>query len=609
MADCANPLYAQWLSELIEEPRIANGKALFTYRRALKAIKECKTVIQHASEAEDLNGIGKNICKALEERHNQYCVDNGLPLPKKQKKRNRALATADDNVFPTEEPAEQPVKKKRTQKQYVPKHRSGAYALLIALSENRKDGEKGLTKAELQARAQPFCDASMTLPEDNSKRHTAWNSIKTLEEKEYVCKRGHPVKKYALTDEGWAAAEQIRMGEGFRNSIVETGSITSKAPSKAQPATTNSATTGKSGSNLTVVDIGSESESEQDEVQAQHRTPLRKLIPIKDSGPSATKLDSAISTNSKPIILKPGTFEVKLLLDNREIQGKKNRDYIAEELAKLDIDVEKRALPLGDVLWIAKIKEGHKHAFRAQNHNDDEEGSDEIMLEHIIERKRLDDLISSLKDGRFHEQKFRLKRSGIRNVIYLIEAFTLTAERAEFWEQGIESALAQMQVVDDIFVKQTAKTDESIKYLARMHKTIKHSYEKKELHILPSMSLDVTTHHKTLKTLREQSPTDAFGVTFSAFCSLCDKSDSLTLRDLYLKMLMCMRGVTGDKAREIQKIWPTPNDFVKAYRNLGDNQVAKNRMISDKLGKEIARKQIGPTLSTNIALIWGVTGV
>lgn len=609
MADCVNPLYAQWLSEMIEEPRIANGKAAFTYRRALKAIKECSIVLQHASEAEELNGIGKNICKALEDRHKQYCIDNGLPLPKKQKKRNRNVTEATESTEPPQESIEQPAKKKRTQKQYVPKHRSGAYALLMALSENRKDGEKGLTKAELQARGQPFCDANMYLAEDNTKYHTAWDSMKTLTTKEYVYQWGHPVKRYALTDEGWAAADQIRMGEGTRNSIVEVEAPNPKSmePSaQAKSANASSVRAIKATSSLNVVSIDSDSDSNSEGDSAPHKTPLRKLIPIKDSGLSATRRDTDRLATSKPIVLQPGTFDVKLLLDNREIQAKKNRDYIAEELVKLDVDVEKRALPLGDVLWIAKLKPAYAAAFRAQNVNDDDEGSDEIVLEHIIERKRLDDLISSLKDGRFHEQKFRLKRSGMRNIIYLIETITLAAERQEFWQQSIESALAQMQVVDDIFVKQTAKTDESIKYLARMHESLQRSYEKKELHVLPSMSLDIATHHKTLKAMREKS-TDSHCVTFSAFCSLCDKSDSLTLRDLYLKMLMCMRGVTGDKAVEIQKIWSTPNEFVHAYKALGDNQPAKNRMVSDKLGKEITRKQVGPTLSANIAAIWGVT--
>lgn len=134
--------------------------------------------------------------------------------------------------------------------------------------------------------------------------------------------------------------------------------------------------------------------------------------------------------------------------------------------------------------------------------------------------------------------------------------------------------------------------------------SLKSMYEQKPLHVLPSRTLDVSTHHTTLDELRSKVPANAYCITFSAFCSLCDKSDSLTLRDLYLKMLMCMRGVTGDKAIEIQKIWPTPNALIQAYNELGSDQKAKELLVSNRLGKEIDRKQVGKVLSAKIAEVW-----
>ena len=35
----------------------------------------------------------------------------------------------------------------------------------------------------------------------------------------------------------------------------------------------------------------------------------------------------------------------------------------------------------------------------------------------------MDDLASSIKDGRFREQKFRLKQTGFKNLIYLVERY------------------------------------------------------------------------------------------------------------------------------------------------------------------------------------------
>jgi crossover junction endonuclease MUS81 len=43
------------------------------------------------------------------------------------------------------------------------------------------------------------------------------------------------------------------------------------------------------------------------------------------------------------------------------------------------------------------------------------------VLDFIVERKTSDDLAASIRDGRYDEQKYRLKNCGINNVIYLIE--------------------------------------------------------------------------------------------------------------------------------------------------------------------------------------------
>ena len=43
------------------------------------------------------------------------------------------------------------------------------------------------------------------------------------------------------------------------------------------------------------------------------------------------------------------------------------------------------------------------------------------MLPYLVERKRMDDLASSIKDGRCREQKHRLQQTGVQAVVYLVE--------------------------------------------------------------------------------------------------------------------------------------------------------------------------------------------
>lgn len=51
-----------------------------------------------------------------------------------------------------------------------------------------------------------------------------------------------------------------------------------------------------------------------------------------------------------------------------------------------------RRLPIGDGIWIAR----HKHL------------SNEYVLDFIVERKKVDDLRSSIRDNRYRDQKLRL---------------------------------------------------------------------------------------------------------------------------------------------------------------------------------------------------------
>lgn len=59
-----------------------------------------------------------------------------------------------------------------------------------------------------------------------------------------------------------------------------------------------------------------------------------------------------------------------------------------KELEAEGVTLEVRSLKVGDFAWLSRNSAGQ-----------------ELLLPYIIERKRLDDLASSIKDGRFHEQK------------------------------------------------------------------------------------------------------------------------------------------------------------------------------------------------------------
>lgn len=558
-------------------------------------MKACPLKFDHPTEAQQLEGVGPKLCNRLADKLKAHCAANGLLFPAKApaKSTMREVNTTDAADNP------QPPKKKRKLAPYVPKLKSGAYALIMALGELDQEGTQTLSKAQLIEKAQPYCDSSFTTPSDPTKFYTAWKSMQTLETKELVCTRGHPTKKYCLSDDGWEVALRMRRTqEGEQRQRQEAVRKGNSIPNVTLASTSNAPNR--------IRDVDELSLSDQSDADTgQQRIPSRRSIDIRDSGGRSTaSQDDSIATT--PLVLRPGTFEVKMLLDSREIRTKTDRDYISRELQKLGVLAEIRALPLGDVLWVAKLHQLHAAEFLSRNPGDEDEGSDEVVLEHVIERKRLDDLIYSIKDGRFHEQKFRLKKSGMRYVTYLVEDYSISAERSDKYGEALDSVVASMQVVSSVFVKQTAKLDDTIKYLARMTNTIKSIYEKQELYVFPSQAIDMSTYLEQLELRRQQEADKSFCITFSAFGALCDKSDSLTLRDVYLKMLMCIRGVTGDKAIEIQKIWRTPKALIDAYERLSQDQKGKANMISDRLGETIPRKKVAKALSAKIAEVWAV---
>ena len=337
-------------------------------------------------------------------------------------------------------------------------------------------------------------------------------------------------------------------------------------------------------------------------LQQTHIPPLSTIPQLANyiAAPQARSSDIPFTIPTfDPICLGPGTFTVHLVLDNREVRTKDDRDYISEELTKKGCKPLVRPLELGDFFWVAKC---HDPDLLSRH---GEEGS-EICLDWIVERKRLDDLVGSITDGRFQEQKFRLRKSGVKNVIYLIEEFSLSTEKSTKFHEAIQSAIASTQVVNGYFVKRTMKLDETIRYLARMTKILKARYESKPLYLIPTAALTPSTYLSLLSHLQTHpSHVDrSYHITYPSFASLSSKSDTLTLRDIFLKMLMCTRGISGDKALAIQKHWGTPRAFVEAFEGC-TTQKEREAMIETKLGGMVGKAKIKGVLGAKVAGVWG----
>ena len=625
MADeCANPLLLGWVKEWLDQARDRNSKGVTVYKKAYNSLKSCPLPFTHPSEAKQLTGFGDKLCQRLTDKLKDHCEENGLPMPQIPKKKRKRPANADPNEDEDGEGDEDeestPAKKPRKTKAYVPKVRSGGYAIILALSTLDENSRSGVTKQEVIELAQPHCDASFTAPSDTTKFYTAWKSMDTLNKNDLVYKKGRP-EKYYLTDEGWDMAKRMRNTISGNVDII---SPSKKKPSKAKKTSSRAAVSTPSPSKplkqktpLSAAAAAgaaalARSSHNHDSFRSLSSRPLRGPAPSPSVSPTKAKVPGIIPDGQPvesasslpeftPIVLPPGSFTVELVLDIREVRSKKDREGIQNELISNSVTPIMRALELGDILWVAKMKDpGLLARLGAEG--------DEVVLDWIVERKRLDDLIASIKDGRFHDQKFRLRKSGLKNVIYLIEEFSLSAENADRYIEAVQTAIASTQVVNGYFVKQTQHLTDSVLYLARLTKMLKGLYENKPLQVIPTKVITTHNYLPLLAHLRETKPAEEFHTTYTAFASLSSKSDSLTLKDVFLKMLMCVKGVTGEKALEIQRRWKTPNEFLEAYEKCGEGEQGRKKkmeLVSSQMSNMVGKKKIQKAVSVKIAEVWG----
>lgn len=104
-----------------------------------------------------------------------------------------------------------------------------------------------------------------------------------------------------------------------------------------------------------------------------------------------------------------------------------------------NVKSELRSLKVGDIVWVARSKINHQ----------------ELVLPFVIERKRMDDFAASIKDGRFHEQKFRLRKCGLNYVIYLLEDY-LKNKHCGLPMVTLNQARANTRVQDGFMICQSA---------------------------------------------------------------------------------------------------------------------------------------------------------
>ncbi|GFG29411.1 hypothetical protein Cfor_02614 [Coptotermes formosanus] len=279
-------------------------------------------------------------------------------------------------------------------------------------------------------------------------------------------------------------------------------------------------------------------------------------------------------TADHTIILVPGSFDVILLVDKQETTGVSEPERLLEdatvaELSALGTLFELRHLKVSDFMWVCRERTTGQ----------------ELVLPYIVERKRMDDLAKSIRDGRFHEQKFRMKQSAVQNLVYLVESHGDNMHTSLPLDT-LNQATINTQVVDKFTVKTTSSHRDSMHYLSIMTRLLNAAYCNKTIFSCRRDSLPECQIRDDVVSL----------MTFSEFNSASSKTKALSVRDLFLKQLVQLHGLSVQKAQAIVERYHTPRVLMAAYQ--AEGSAGEKLLANIRYGS--LNRLIGPVISRTV---------
>ncbi|KAI8479205.1 Crossover junction endonuclease mus81 [Branchiostoma belcheri] len=610
-----NPLFLQWLTEWRDEAVAKERTRLqFTYQKAIKSLQKYPLPLRSGKEAKILDFFGDKICKMLDDKLAKHIQENG-PLAEVEDTHLPSTSSTNTGVIQgslcvpprpggngnsqgsSGEPRPKKRKKAGGTKEYVPAFRSGPYALLVTLYRNMQNpNSRGfMGRAELQREAQPLCDKSFTLPDPGS-HYTAWSSMGGLVKKGLVIKDSNPAKYY-ITDTGSELAHKLELiGEqGVSGSSPQDDSedmaFTLTGPGNAALTAGLNAERPERCIDVPSLPAMSVSSNIRRDVGQAASEAVISEMDTDDSQESVT------CRSKQPLFtLYPGEFEVVLCVDTQETTGGaagSRKVNLVPELLKNSVRCDVRNLHVGDFLWVAREKvrplPGQLHPPVPR----------ELVLDYVVERKRMDDLASSVKGSRFKEQKFRLKMSGLRKPIYLVEDFGSSAQHFCLPEATLQQAIVNTQVNDGFFVKRTSDMKGSVTYLTLMTHYLQSHYAGKTLEgysqeDLQDQSSDLKLDASVIKLL-----------TFPEFNETSVKNRVMTVKEMFAKQLMQFHGMSKEKVAAVVNTYPTPVALLQSYSSCGSVAEKEKMLAPLKYGQ--TKRNLGPALSKAVFQLYCTT--
>jgi len=261
---------------------------------------------------------------------------------------------------------------------------------------------------------------------------------------------------------------------------------------------------------------------------------------------------------------------MRIVVDERETALYEKIEHMVntEGNAIGTIQLSKKVIPLGDILI----------------------QTDEETTVTIIERKSLQDLLSSIKDGRYEEQSYRLSySSGLpqHNILYVIEGM-FSQLRTLLEKKTIYSCITSLNMFKGFSVHRTCTIQETAETVLWMACKMERDFQKgKMLFYQPSGG-------------GEQTPPQQ-NQPITPYCSVVKKvkKENVTPENIAEIILCQIPGISSHTAVAIMKQFHTFSNLIDAVRS---NPQSLETVVCESKGKT---RKISKTCAQNIVAYLG----
>ncbi|KAJ2698383.1 Crossover junction endonuclease mus81, partial [Coemansia spiralis] len=170
---------------------------------------------------------------------------------------------------------------------------------------------------------------------------------------------------------------------------------------------------------------------------------------------------------------------------------------------------------------------------------------------------------------------------------------------ARIGEAAVESALSRLQIHHGFHLLRPPSFEATLRLLHQTTEVLAAALG--DIHAIPDHLVGMRGFAELKRALAAKHPQASLAMTFDAYDLVSNKSGSLSVGEVYLRMLMAIRGVSADRALTIGARYQTPAALVDALAAAEENGA---KALEDMTISGTCRR-LGPVLGKRVAQFWG----